>query len=180
MSNLTKLPPRDDEGNLHVVVETPKGSAVKLEYDPKLKAMTLSRALVIGLHYPHDWGFVPSTLAEDGDPLDALVLSDCGTAPGVVLTCKVIGVIRVSQKKESGSGRERNDRVLVVPVKAPRADGLEDPRNLPKRTLKELEQFFLDVDDLTDKDAKIEGWDGPKAAAACVDEAVERATKAAR
>ena len=174
MGNLAKIPTRDEEGNVHVVVETPRGSRVKLVYEPELKAITLARALVTGLSYPHDWGFIPSTIAEDGDPLDVMVLSDSGTAPGVVMKCKLIGVIRMSQKKEKGGGRERNDRVIAVPLAAPRADGLTDPRDLPARTRKELEQFFLDVDDLTDKDAKVEGWGGPKEAEACVDEASMR------
>jgi inorganic pyrophosphatase len=173
MTNLLKIPARDENGDVHVVVETPRGSKVKLAYDPELKVIGLSRALVTGLAYPHDWGFVPSTLAEDGDPLDVMVLTDWATAPGVVMKCKIIGVIRMSQKKKGG-GRERNDRVLAVPVCAPRADGLTDPRDLPERTRRELEQFFLDVDDLTEKEAKVEGWGGPKDALGCVEEAMSR------
>ena len=72
--DLRKLPVRDKKGNVYVVVETPRGSAAKLEFDPDLKLFTLSKALILGLAYPYDWGFIPSTKGEDGDPLDALVL----------------------------------------------------------------------------------------------------------
>ena len=63
-----KLPVRDKKGDVHVVVETPRGSAAKLEFDPDLQLFTLSKALILGLAYPYDWGFIPSTEGEDGDP----------------------------------------------------------------------------------------------------------------
>ena len=89
MPDLLKLPTRNNSGDVYVVVETPRGSAAKLEYDPELRVFTLSKALFLGLTYPYDWGFIPSTKGEDGDPIDALVLHDAATAPGLVLKCKV-------------------------------------------------------------------------------------------
>jgi inorganic pyrophosphatase len=83
MSDLQKLPVRDKKGDVHVVVETPRGSAAKLEFDPELQAFTLSKSLILGLSYPYDWGFVPSTKGEDGDPIDVLVLHDAAISrPG--------------------------------------------------------------------------------------------------
>jgi len=110
MTNYFKLPTWADGDHVYAVVETPRGSRAKLEFDPKLGAFTLAKPLLAGLTYPYDWGFIPSTKAEDGDPLDVLIIHDAATYPGLVLTCKPIGVLEVLQ---SSKGRkERNDRVF--------------------------------------------------------------------
>src|SRR3954463_7268783 len=114
MGNLHNLPVRNKDGDVHVVVETPRGSAAKLEFDPQLQAFTLSKSLMLGLSYPYDWGFIPSTEGEDGDPIDVLVLHDAATSPGLVLRCKIIGVLEVLQK-ERGKQKIRNDRLIAVP-----------------------------------------------------------------
>ena len=114
MADLNKLPVRDKDGNVYVVVETPRGSSAKLEFDPELQVFTLSKSLILGLTYPYDWGFIPSTRGEDGDPLDALILHDAATAPGLVLKCKIIGVLEVLQL-EKGKRKIRNDRLIAVP-----------------------------------------------------------------
>ena len=93
MTKYLKLPTWADSGHVHAVVETPRGSRAKLEFDPKLGAFTLAKPLLAGLTYPYDWGFVPSTKAEDGDPLDVLIIHDAATYPGLVLTCKPIGAL---------------------------------------------------------------------------------------
>ena len=113
MPNFINLPPFTEHGDVHVVVETPRGSRAKFSYDPKLKTFTLSKSLLTGLTYPHDWGFVPSTKADDGDPIDIMVIHDAATFPGIVLTCRVIGILQIEQK--SKSKRERNDRLFAVP-----------------------------------------------------------------
>ena len=117
MTNYLKLPTWADSGHVHAVVETPRGSRAKLEFDPKLGAFTLAKPLLAGLTYPYDWGFIPSTKAEDGDPLDVLIIHDAATYPGLVLTCKPIGVLEVLQS--SKGKKERNDRVFVVPIVLP-------------------------------------------------------------
>ena len=112
-TNLATLPARSGTGLFHVVVESPRGSEVKLKYDPELRAFKFSRPLPSGLRYPYDWGFIPSTSAADGDPLDAMIFSDVSTYPGVVVECRVLGVLCLEQKAKHGKERERNDRLLL-------------------------------------------------------------------
>jgi inorganic pyrophosphatase len=163
MPNLTSIPIRDASGHLRVVVETPRGSNVKLAYDPALECFVLRRALTLGVTYPFDWGFVPSTRAEDGDPLDAMVLFDGSTYPGVVLACRVLGVVKVSEK----GGRRRNDRIIAVPVDFARLAHVQTARDLPKRTLDEIAAFFVLAVTLA-KDVKVLGWAGPAQAEALI------------
>ena len=160
MTNLLKLPALDDEGNVHVVVETPRGSRAKLTYDPDLKVFTLSKSLMVGLTYPHDWGFVPSTTAEDGDPVDVLVIHDAATFPGLVMKCKVIGLLEVMESKKSG--KQRNDRIMAVPVNSHSEQGLRDVRQLSKQVRQELEKFFVATAELQAKTLECLGWRGPK------------------
>jgi inorganic pyrophosphatase len=113
MTNLAKLPTWADRAHINAVVETPRGSRSELEFDRKLKAFTPAKPLLAGLTYPYDWGFIPSTKAEDGDPADVLIIHDAATYPGLILRCTPIGVLEVLQM--SNGKTERNDRVFAVP-----------------------------------------------------------------
>ncbi len=166
MANLANIPARDNDGNLRAVVETPRASCVKIKFDEELDAFVCSRPLVLGVSYPYDWGFFPSTRAADGDPLDVMIYHDATTFPGVVIPCKPIGVVRLSQK--SKKGRERNDRIIAVPLDEPRYD---DARNLHGRVRDELEQFFRNVVCFEGKGVRVEGWEGPKTAEKLIREA---------
>src|SRR4051794_1721032 len=162
MTNYLKLPTWADSGHVHAVVETPRGSRAKLEFDPKLGAFTLAKPLLAGLTYPYDWGFIPSTKAEDGDPLDVLIIHDARTYPGVVLKCRPIGILEVQQNSK---GRvERNDRVFAIPDRSPLEADLKDVRDLPSRGREELEQFFNATDALENKELSFLGWHGPSRA----------------
>lgn len=162
MPDLHKLPVRTRDGDVHVVVETPRGSAAKLEFDPALRVFTLSKALILGLTYPYDWGFIPSTKGEDGDPIDVLVLHDAATAPGLVLKCKIIGVLEVLQS-EKGKKGIRNDRLIAVPRDSHREKSERDARDLSKQVRSEIEKFFVATDELEEKELKFLGWKGPNA-----------------
>jgi inorganic pyrophosphatase len=158
MSDLLALPTFVENDAFRVVVESPRGSVLKLKYDPEHRVITLSRPLITGLAYPYDWGFVPSTHAPDGDPLDAVVLWDGISYPGVVLPCRAIGVLRIEQTSRTSPKRERNDRLVAVPVKAPRLDAIQDVRDVSDRVRRELEQFFLAAVAFEGRDLSILGW----------------------
>ncbi|MGY4573426.1 inorganic diphosphatase [Bradyrhizobium sp. USDA 3256] len=162
MTNLIKLPTWADEKNIHSVIETPRGSTCKLEFDPDLKAFTLAKPLMVGLTYPYDWGFIPSTKADDGDPLDVLVIHDSQTYPGVVLPCRPIGILEILQIRKGR--KERNDRVFAAPDRSPLETNLKDIRHLPSRAVEELEQFFRATNALENKELEFLGWRGPGAA----------------
>jgi inorganic pyrophosphatase len=154
--------------DLHVVVESPRGSAVKLKYSAELGAMSISHPLALGLSYPHDWGFIPSTRGPDGDPLDALVFWDVASFPGVVIPCRALAVVQVEQNRERHPGeRMRNDRIIAVPEKNRRANAGELDE-LPRRVRDELTHFFVAATAFEGKDVAILGWDVAAAALALI------------
>jgi inorganic pyrophosphatase len=171
MPNLINLPPFTDDGDTYVVVETPRGSRAKFDYDPKLKAFTLSKSLLTGLSYPHDWGFIPSTKADDGDPVDVMVLHDAATFPGTILTCRIIGILQIEQK--SKGKKERNDRLFAVPKDSHSEQAVKDVRDLSEPIQQELEKFFKATDELEDKELDVIGWKGPKTAVRAIKDAAK-------
>lgn len=174
MTDLLNIPSRDDAGNVYVVVEAPRGSWTKLKYDPQLKAIVFGRPLPLGITYPYDWGFIPSTRAEDDDPLDAMVLFDAPTASGVVIPSIPVGVVRIAQKETKGSRSIENDRIIAVPAGD---DRYQHVRDLPKRVRKELEIFFVSAGRLSHASVEVRSWDGPKKALAAIDRAASRYAK---
>jgi inorganic pyrophosphatase len=147
------------EDVFHVVVESPRrGSVVKLKYSPDLGVMSISRPLVLGVTYPCDWGFVPSTEGPDGEPIDAAIWWDVTTYPGVVIPCRALAVLRVEQNRVDGPGRLRNDRVLAAPVAARREVALT------ARVRQEIEQFFIAATVLEGKEPRMLGWEDGNAA----------------
>lgn len=163
MKPLNRLPTFAREDVFNVVVESPRGSTLKLKYDADLNAMSVSRPLPLGVGFPYDWGFVPSTRAEDGDPVDALLLWDVASFPGVVVPSRALAVVQVEQNRANGNGRSRNDRILAMPIEARREASLT-MEAVPERVRRELEQFFLAATALEGKDVKILGWAGSDAA----------------
>jgi inorganic pyrophosphatase len=158
--NLAAIPAFASDDVFHVVVEAPRGSTLKLKYEPDWDVMSISRPLPLGLTFPFDWGFVPSTQAADSDPLDAMLLWDVASYPGVVVRCRAIGVLQVEQNRTNydRSERIRNDRVLAIPVETRREHAVREIREFPARILEELEQFTVAATALEGKDARIVGW----------------------
>ena len=161
--------------SLDVMVESPRGATVKFKYDPAERVMTLSRPLPLGLVFPFDWGFVRATRAEDGDPLDAFILWDSSSYPGIVIPCRAIGIVNLEQTSTKSGRRERNDRVAVVPLESPRQDALVSALDLPLRVRGEIEAFFVHSGVFEGKDAKVLSWQGPQAALRAVREASKKA-----
>jgi len=153
-----KLPAFADDGHVRVVVESPRDSTVKLAYEPEFGTFTLRRALPAGLAYPYDWGFIPGTKAEDGDPVDALVLHDAATYPGVVLNCKPLGMLIVEEDSDDGPERKRNNRVILQPSWESRLGPFDEVTDVPERLRAEIEQFFLNATFFTSKNATSGGW----------------------
>jgi inorganic pyrophosphatase len=166
-SDLTRLDPYDEKGILRMVVETPRGASIKLAYEPGLGTFVAKRSLALGITYPFDWGFIPGTLAADGDPLDALAVHDGGTYPGVILPCRPLGVVDVTQKGKHG--REDNPRLVASRHGMTGWESLRSANGLPQRLKAEIEQFFLSATFFTGKDARIEGWRGPRAASKLIE-----------
>lgn len=163
MPSLLTLAPYTDDGLLRVVVETPRASALKLEFDPKTDAITVSRQLAMGLSYPYDWGFVPGTRAEDGDPLDAMVVHSRRTYPGMVLPCRLLGMVVIQQRMDDAEWIT-NNRLLAAPGWDGALPGPESVSQLSKEMIRELEQFFMDTAFFTGKRLRLRGWKGPRAA----------------
>lgn len=164
--NLSAIPTFAADDVFHVVVEAPRGSTLKLKYEPRWQAMSISRPLPLGVIFPYDWGFVPSTQAADGDPLDAIVFWDVASYPGVVVACSAIGVLHVEQNRTNHdpSVRVRNDRIVALPREARREEGITDVAALPARVREELEQFTLAATALEGKDVRVIGWGDRRAA----------------
>jgi inorganic pyrophosphatase len=164
--DLNALPTFAHDDVFHVVVESPRGSSLKLKFDADLKAMSISRPLPLGVMFPFDWGFIPSSKGPDGDPVDAMLLWDVASYPGIVVRCRALGVLQVEQNRRNHdrSERIRNDRIMAVPVEARREQSLDSVDALTSRVREELEQFAIAATALEGKDVRILGWGGASAA----------------
>ncbi len=133
-------------------VEIPKGSRNKYEYDEDLDAVKLDRLLYSSIVYPTDYGFIPDTLGEDGDPLDAMVCVTEATFPGCVIEVKPLALFRMSD--EEGL----DDKILCVPLSDPSWNTLETLDDLPKQLTDEITHFFSVYKDLEQKSVEVDGW----------------------
>jgi inorganic pyrophosphatase len=155
--------------DLTVIIETPKGSRNKYAYDPEERIFALRKVLPAGMAFPYDFGFVPSTLADDGDPLDVLVLMDEPAFAGCKLTCRLIGVIEGEQGDKKNP--ERNDRVVAVESGNHSYAHVKRIDDLGKGFEREIEEFFVNYHRLIGKRYRILALKGPTAARRCVDKA---------
>jgi inorganic pyrophosphatase len=174
MADPTRLTPTDAEDNeaIQVIIETPKGSRNKYAFNPKQKIFELKKVLPAGMAFPYDFGFVPSTLADDGDPVDVLVLMDEPAFPGCLLKCRIIGIIEGEQK--SKNDKERNDRIVAVEQDNHSFADIKHIKDLGEAFLKELEEFFVNYHELTGKEYKILGAKGPGRARRMLEKGMKR------
>src|SRR5215831_20910463 len=126
---------------LDVIIETPKGSRNKFKYDSTSRMFRLSKVLPEGMVFPYDFGFVPSTIGDDGDPIDILVLGDEPTFPGCLLKCRLIGVIEADQDEKRK--RKRNDRLVAVAEQSLSYSDITDLGGLNSKVLEQVEEFFV-------------------------------------
>jgi len=160
---LLTFPPRQGDSELvHVIIETPKGSRNKFKYDEKLRIFRLHKVLPLGAVFPFDFGFVPSTRAEDGDPVDVLVVMDEPTFTGCLVPVRLLGVIEAEQTEKGKTFR--NDRLVGVvetPLNQPAIRTLMD---LGRSRLDEIEHFFVSFNQAEGRQFKPIGRHGPGSA----------------
>lgn len=144
---------------MRVVIETPKGSRNKFAFDSEQHIFELKKVLPAGMTFPYDFGFVPSTLSEDGDPVDVLVLMDEPAFPGCVLSCRPVGVIEGEQKDKKS--KQRNDRIIAVEKDAHSFADVKTIDDMGKQFEKELEEFFVNYHKLTGKEYRVLAMKGP-------------------
>jgi inorganic pyrophosphatase len=160
---LSQLPTLDEaSGDVTAVIETPKGSPNKYDYDG-YAAFRLAGVMPEGTTFPYDFGFIPSTVAEDGDPLDVLVFLDAPAVVGCVLTVRLIGVIEAKQRKK-GEEWIRNDRLLAVATHAHTHQHVEILDDLRPHLVDEIEAFFQHYNEMKGSEFKPVGRGGPKKA----------------
>src|SRR6266545_447290 len=153
---------------VNAVIEIPRGDTNKYEYDKQLHVFRLDRNLFSPVHYPGDYGFIPSTLSLDGDPLDVLVLVDAPSFPGCLMTVRPIGMLEmVDQGKE-------DEKILAVGTNNPIFDDVHDYEKIYPHLLLEIEHFFTVYKELEAKTTKIVGWQNAERARAVVSECQER------
>jgi inorganic pyrophosphatase len=139
---------------IHAVIETPSGSRNKYAWDKKLKAFRLKKVLPSGMTFPFNFGYLPGTKAEDGDPLDVLVLTAAPAFPGCVLDCVLLGAIEAEQR--NGNGKlERNDRLIAVDQNDSSFSNIQSIEQLPPALLEEIQAFFVNYNQVEGRTFKV-------------------------
>ena len=169
MINYLSLPTGDRApAEVNAVIEIPRGDTNKYEYDKELHVFRLDRNLYSPVHYPGDYGFIPSTLSGDGDPLDVLVLVDAPSFTGCVMTVRPIGVLLMVDQKSD------DEKILAVGLNNPIYKNINDYGELYPHLLLEIEHFFSVYKELEAKRTRIKGWENAEAARKIVLESQER------
>jgi inorganic pyrophosphatase len=167
--SIGKNPPHE----VNVIVEVPVGGEpIKYEMDKEAGTLVVDRFLYTSMRYPGNYGFIPHTLSEDGDPCDVLIANQRGIVPGAIIAVRPVGVLLMSD--EAG----KDEKVIAVPVQklTRRYDKVQNYTDLPEITLKQIEHFFSHYKDLeSGKWVKVEGWGDAEAARTSIIEAIERA-----
>ena len=173
---LSDLPTFDEAGDLTVIIETPRGSSHKYDYDPAADVFELAKTLPEGMSFPYDFGFIPSTLADDGDPLDVLVLIDQPAMTGCRLKARLIGGI-VAEQREQGGDWLRNDRLLAGVRHSHQHQGVHKLDDLRPGLLDEVAEFFVQYNKEEGRKFRSLGNCDDKAAMALVEKSIKRFKK---
>jgi inorganic pyrophosphatase len=175
LSDPSRLSPLDSDARsiIQVIIETPKGSRNKYAFDPEQRIFELMKVLPAGMAFPYDFGFIPSTLAEDGDPVDVLVLMDEPAFPGVLLKCRVVGIIEGQQGKKKD--KTRNDRIVAIEQENHSYAHIRHVRDLGKKFVSELEEFFVNYHRHLGKKYQILDVKGPSEARRRIEEGMKMA-----
>lgn len=170
-SPYTKLPPLNGTADqVNVVIETPRGCRNKYKFDDELGVFRLSSVLPAGAVFPFDFGYVPGTKADDGDPIDVLLLVDEPVFSGCVVRSRLVGVIEAEQTEKGKT--ERNDRLLAVACNSHDHDGIQSIKDIDKNLRREIEHFFCSYNAEKGKRFAIRGVRGPRAAVKLVRKAM--------
>ena len=149
-----RLSPREAAtGLINVVIDTPRGSANKYKFDEQSGIFRISRVLPTGMHFPYDFGSIPGTCAEDGDPLDVLVLLESPSFAGCLVTTRLIGGLKVEQFEKRR--RVRNDRLIAVPETPVNKPEIRSLRQLGRSRLREIEAFFVSYNRVQGRELRI-------------------------
>jgi inorganic pyrophosphatase len=164
MANLAQLPNKLDKKNrqCRVIIETPKGCRNKFDYDPETELFGLGGLLPAGLSFPYDFGFVPSTLGDDGDPLDLMIFMEEPAHVGCLLEVRVIGVIEAVQAEDGK--KMTNNRLLGVSVHSYSKEDFRSVQDVPKAELDQIQEFFVSYNKSRGKRFTVKGIHGPKRA----------------
>ncbi|WP_158792009.1 inorganic diphosphatase [Granulicella sp. L60] len=159
LADPTKLKPIDKkDGLLQVIIETPAGSRNKFAYDPDQGIFALKKVLPVGMVFPYDFGFLPQTIAPDGDPIDVLLLMDEPAFPGCAVRARLIGVIEGEQL--DGKDKIRNDRLIAVAEANHQYANIQRLKDLPSEWLEEVQDFFVNYHNLEGKKYHLLGCKG--------------------
>src|SRR5258708_6619576 len=165
-----------DSEIIQVVIETPKGSRNKYAFDQDQRVFELKKVLPAGMAFPYDFGFIPRTLGQDGDPLDVLVLMDEPAFPGCVLKCRLIGIIEGEQGDKKK--KERNDRIVAVDKRNNSLADITVIHDLGKKFMEELEEFFVNYHELSGEEYRVIDVRGPKQARKSIEDGIQAARAA--
>lgn len=172
--DLARIPAQPKPGIVNVLIEITAGSKNKYEYDKDLQAFALDRVLYSSVQYPYDYGFIPNTLADDGDPLDGMVMIDEPTFAGCVIAARPIGML------EMIDGGDRDEKLLCVPDKDPRYANIKSINDLPPHRLEEIAEFFRSYKNLEKKVTEIRGWQDADKVMSLVEQCIQAGSEKGR
>jgi inorganic pyrophosphatase len=159
MNLWTKLSPGDNVPDvLTSIIEIPKGSRNKYEYDKDIESFTLDRVLYSSVVYPVDYGFIPQTIYDDGDPMDIMVLIDQPTFTGCIIKSRPIGIMKMID------GGDKDYKILAVPVDDPKFADINDIGDIHNHILEEIAEFFKTYKNLEGKETEVLGWENVESA----------------